>query len=139
MKVELLVDATAPDADGQLLAHGNGEPPTAVFDATGNATSMMAAFKRPAAGGKLIFVGLVQGDLTFNDPEFHRKELTVFASRNARPETFRAIIAAIEAGRIDTAPWITHRLELADVPAKFAEIAGDPALLKAMISVASEG
>lgn len=135
MNVDLLIDASSPGADEQLLAYGGGEGPTAVFDATGNAASMMAAFKRPAAGGKLIFVGLVQGDLTFNDPEFHRKELTVFASRNARPETFRAIITAIEAGRIDTSPWITHRLALAEVPGKFAEVAGDPTLLKAMISV----
>jgi 2-desacetyl-2-hydroxyethyl bacteriochlorophyllide A dehydrogenase len=135
LKVDVVIDATSPDADAQVLAHGDGEGPTAVFDATGNAASMMAAFKRPAAGGKLIFVGLVQGELTFNDPEFHRKELTIFASRNARPETMRAIIAAIEAGKIDTSPWITHRLELAEVPEKFAGIAADPTLLKAMISV----
>ncbi len=135
MGVAHVIDATRADAEAQLLAHGDGEPPVIVFDATGNAASMMAAFKRPAAGGKLVFVGLVQGDLTFNDPEFHRKELTVFASRNARPETFRAIIAAIEAGKIDTSPWITHRLELADVPSRFADIANDPSLLKAMVSV----
>jgi len=135
MGIDLLIDALQPDADAQVLAHGGGEGPVAVFDATGNAASMTAAFKRPAAGGKLIFVGLVQGDLTFNDPEFHRKELTVFASRNARPETMRSIIAAIEAGRIDTSPWITHRLDLADVPAKFEGVANDPTLLKAMISV----
>lgn len=135
MGIDLLIDALQPDADAQLLAHGGGEGPVAVFDATGSAASMMAAFKRPAAGGKLIFVGLVQGDLTFNDPEFHRKELTIFASRNARPETMRSIIAAIEAGKIDTSPWITHRLELAEVPARFAEVAADPTLLKAMISV----
>jgi 2-desacetyl-2-hydroxyethyl bacteriochlorophyllide A dehydrogenase len=136
--IELLVDAAAPDAEARILELGGGEGPTIVFDATGNAASMTAAFKRPAAGGKLVFVGLVQGDLTFNDPEFHRRELTVFASRNARPETFRAIIAAIEAGRIDTSPWITHRLTLADVPATFESVAADPTLLKAMVSVPDE-
>lgn len=138
LHVHALIDANAPDAEAQILAQGGGEPPTAVFDATGNAISMMAAFRRPAAGGKLIFVGLVQGDLTFNDPEFHRRELTVFASRNARPETFRSIIAAIEAGRIDTSPWITHRMDLAEIPARFENIAADPTLLKAMITVPNE-
>lgn len=139
LQIDRLVDASAPDADARILELGGGEGPTIVFDATGNAASMTAAFKRPAAGGKLVFVGLVQGDLTFNDPEFHRRELTVFASRNARPETFRAIVAAIEAGRIDTSPWITHRLTLADVPAAFEAVAADPTLLKAMVSVPAEG
>ena len=58
--------------------------PTVVFDATGNAASMMKSFNlRGANGGKLVFVGLFQGDVTFNDPEFHRRELTLLASRNA--------------------------------------------------------
>jgi threonine dehydrogenase-like Zn-dependent dehydrogenase len=80
-------------------------------------------------------VGLVQGDVAFDDPEFHRKELTLMASRNARPDSFRSIIAAIESGRIDTAPWITHRLALAAVPEQFARIAAAPTLVKAMIAV----
>jgi threonine dehydrogenase-like Zn-dependent dehydrogenase len=50
--------------------------PTAVFDATGSSRSMMAAFSYVAHGGRLIFVGLVQGNVTCHDPEFHRRELT---------------------------------------------------------------
>ena len=66
---------------------------------------------------------------------FHRRELTLCASRNAVPETFRTLIAAVEAGRIDTKPWITHRCALADTPHAFpATIAGNPAVLKAMIA-----
>ena len=43
------------------------------------------------------------------DPLFHRREMTVFASRNAMPADFKRIIGLIEDGRIDTRPWITHR------------------------------
>jgi 2-desacetyl-2-hydroxyethyl bacteriochlorophyllide A dehydrogenase len=87
----------------------DGDLPTAVFDATGNAGSMMRAFEYVAHGGRLIFVGLMQGDITFNDPFFHRREITLLASRNATPSDMRGIIAQIEAGAIDTIPWITHR------------------------------
>lgn len=118
-----------------LAALGGGDLPTVVFDATGNATSMQAAFELPAHGGRLVFVGLVQGELTFNDPSFHRRELTVLGSRNALPGTFRSIIQLIEEGRIDTSPWITHRLGLGEVPRTFGDIARDPTLLKAMITV----
>jgi threonine dehydrogenase-like Zn-dependent dehydrogenase len=75
--------------------------PTAVFDATGNPKSMMGAFEYSAHGGRLIFVGLFPGDITFNDPNFHRRELTVLSSRNARPEDFTRIIDLVEGCRID--------------------------------------
>jgi 2-desacetyl-2-hydroxyethyl bacteriochlorophyllide A dehydrogenase len=85
------------------------EFPTAVFDATGNPNSMMRGFDRVAHGGCLVFVGLFQGDVTFNDPNFHRREITLLASRNALPADFERIIKLLEAGEIDTQPWITHR------------------------------
>ena len=123
------------DPRRHLAELGGGDLPTLVFDATGNQKSMQASFELPDNGGRLVFVGLIQGDLTFNDPSFHRRELTVMASRNALPGTFRSIIRMIEEGRIDTAPWITHRLELGDVPLCFASISKDNRLIKAMISV----
>ncbi|GAA4407949.1 zinc-binding alcohol dehydrogenase family protein [Nibrella viscosa] len=91
----------------------NGDLPTVVIDATGNPASMLQAFEYLANGGKLVYVGLFQGDVTFHDPMFHRKEVTLLASRNALPATFTAIIRAMEARQIDTTPWITHRSSLA--------------------------
>lgn len=124
------------DAEQALRACGGGELPSIVFDATGNAESMARTFHLAAHGGKIVFVGLVQGDVSFSDPNFHRRELTLLASRNATADTFRRIIAMIEAGRIDTRPWITHRFVLAETPRVFpGEIAGNTAVLKAMISV----
>jgi len=107
-----------------------------VMDATGNPQSMMGCFDLPAHGGRSVFVGLFQGDVAFNDPNFHRRELTVMGSRNALPGTFREVIRLVEAGVVDTRPWITHRLKLADIPAVFPrDIAGNPAVLKAMIEM----
>ena len=123
-----------PDAAAQLKAIGNGDLPTVVIDATGNPKSMAGTFDLVAHGGRIVFVGLFQGDLSFNDPNFHRRELTVCSSRNALPGTFRDTISLVEAGRIDTRPWITHRFSLADTPAVFpTKIAGNASVLKAMI------
>jgi 2-desacetyl-2-hydroxyethyl bacteriochlorophyllide A dehydrogenase len=131
-----LLDATGGDVAGRLAGLTGGDLPTAVFDATGNAASMVAAFVLPAHGGRLVFVGLFSGDVTFNDPNFHRRELTLLASRNALPEDFDEVLRLVESGRIDTAPWITHRAPLAEVPAQFAGWT-DPAagVLKAMVHV----
>jgi 2-desacetyl-2-hydroxyethyl bacteriochlorophyllide A dehydrogenase len=120
----------------ELKQLGSGDLPTCVIDATGNPASMMGCFELPAHGGRIVFVGLFQGEVTFNDPNFHRRELTLLASRNALPGTFREVIKLVEGGRIDTRPWITHRLKLAEVPAVFPrDIAGNAAVLKAMIEV----
>jgi 2-desacetyl-2-hydroxyethyl bacteriochlorophyllide A dehydrogenase len=125
-----------PEAAAQIKLIGGGDLPTIVMDATGNAQSMAGTFDLVAHGGRIVFVGLFQGDVAFNDPNFHRRELTLCSSRNSVPETFRDIISLVEAGRIDTKPWITHRFALADTPAVFPEkIAGNPAVLKAMIEV----
>lgn len=137
LAAEATIDTSAtPDVAARLAELTGGDRPTAVFDATGNAASMAAAFNYPAAGGRLVFVGLFPGDVTFNDPNFHRRELTLLASRNSRPEDFRRIIAQVESGRIDTTPWITHQAALAEVPAQFAGWT-DPAagVLKAMIAI----
>lgn len=125
-----------PESTAQLKAIGAGDLPTIVIDATGNPKSMAGTFDLAAHGGRIVFVGLFQGELAFNDPNFHRRELTVCASRNALPGTFRDIITLVETGRVDTRPWITHRFKLADTPEVFPrDIAGTTAVLKAMIEV----
>lgn len=93
----------------QLQELLSGDMPTTVFDATGSARSMMNAFNYVAHGGKLVFVGLVQGDITFHDPDFHRRELTLLSSRNATGQDFAYVIRMLEAGKINLTPWITHR------------------------------
>jgi 2-desacetyl-2-hydroxyethyl bacteriochlorophyllide A dehydrogenase len=132
------IDPRTADVVARLQELTNGELPTAVFDATGNPTSMAAAFNYPAHGGRLVFVGLFPGDVTFNDPNFHRRELTLLASRNSRPADFRHIIELVESGQVDTTPWITHRAVLDAVPDQFAGWTQPEAgVLKAMISLAT--
>ncbi|MFX3634225.1 MAG: zinc-binding alcohol dehydrogenase family protein [Candidatus Pristimantibacillus sp.] len=87
----------------------NGEFPTVVFDATGNARSMMNAFEWVGHGGKLVYVGLVKADITFSDPEFHKREMTLLGSRNATIEDFDNVIGAVKGGNIDVNSFITHR------------------------------
>lgn len=126
------------DPDQPLAAQWeqrHGEPPLKVFDATGHRGSMQAAFSLPAHGGSLAFVGLLLGDITFDDPAFHRKELTLLASRNALGRDFTEIIAHMEAGRIDVASWITHRTTAAQLPGVFEDwLKPEAGLLKGVVS-----
>jgi 2-desacetyl-2-hydroxyethyl bacteriochlorophyllide A dehydrogenase len=110
--IDDVVDVSEGPAESILRSALDGELPPIVIDATGNAASMHSAFTMIANGGTLVLVGLILGDVTFNDPDFHRRETTLLASRNALPDDFRQVLTALEDGRVDVKPWVTHRAEL---------------------------
>ncbi len=116
--IKTLIDGRG-DALAQIKQALGGELPTLVFDCTGNAGSMAAAFDYVAHGGALVFVGHIKGDISFSDPLFHAREMTLLASRNATPADFRQVIASLQAGALDLAPWITHQATPASVIAEF--------------------
>ncbi|MGG1516677.1 zinc-binding alcohol dehydrogenase family protein [Paenibacillus oryzisoli] len=105
----------------EILALTGGELPTAVFDATGSAKSMTDAFQYASHGGRLVFVGLVKVDISFHDPEFHKRELTLLGSRNATREDFDSVIRAMQSGAMDIDRYITHRVPLEEMIAHFPQ------------------
>jgi len=121
LKVETCLDGQTDTTVDELQALLDGDLPTTVFEATGNPNSMMRSVQYVANGGKLTFVSLVQGDLTFRDAELHRRELTLLRSRNATGADFAWAIQMVEEGRIDLAPWITHRAPADAMIAAFPE------------------
>ena len=79
-----------------------------VVDATGSSKSMSLAYNFVGFVGRLVWVGITQDQLAFTQPLMHRREMTFLASRNAVSPEFTRIVRLIEAGVIDTRPWITH-------------------------------
>ncbi len=132
--IENLIDARN-DPLAQISGMLGGELPTLVFDCTGSARSMQAAFDYVAHGGALALVGHITGDISFSDPHFHSHELTLLASRNATPDDFHWVIEALRAGKIDLAPWITHGATPESIVSEFPTWL-DPArgVIKAMLS-----
>jgi 2-desacetyl-2-hydroxyethyl bacteriochlorophyllide A dehydrogenase len=121
---------------GAVRERLGGELPALVIDATGSATSMMAAFDLVAHGGRLVFVGLFQGDVTFHDPDFHRRETTLLASRNATVADFARTVALLESGTLDVGPWVTARVPLAAVPGELPRwAAGTAGMIKGLVEV----
>ncbi|MBM4331962.1 MAG: zinc-binding alcohol dehydrogenase family protein [Deltaproteobacteria bacterium] len=96
-----------------------GDYPPAVFDASGNVRSMENAFNLVGHGGILVMVGLVKGNISFADPNFHRRELTVMSSRNATREDLEYVSRSMEEGKVDALPLITHRAPLDQIIGRF--------------------
>lgn len=118
-------------ADAVLLADANAEENArrltgsdwfdVVVDATGAALPIERGFGFLAHGARYVLLSVVKGTITFSDPEFHKREATLLASRNAQPEDFAEVVRQMQAGRIPTRALNTHRGQLADAVDLFSE------------------
>ena len=134
-QVEHIVDASKDPLE-QLADLLGDDLPIAVFDATGNPQSMMAAFIYVASGGRFILVSLVKADITFYDPEFHRREMTLLSTRNSTGKDFRRIIELMESKEVDTQPWITHRTPFDGMIGEFESwLEPETGVVKAMVEL----
>jgi 2-desacetyl-2-hydroxyethyl bacteriochlorophyllide A dehydrogenase len=107
-----------------------------VFDATGNARAKEGSFAFVASGGTHVLVGVLKADITFSDPELHRKEMTLKASRNATRQDFETVMAAMARGDIPLDALNTHSGALLDLPrAMPAWLASKEPPLKAIVTV----
>jgi 2-desacetyl-2-hydroxyethyl bacteriochlorophyllide A dehydrogenase len=88
----------------------NGDLPTVILDATGNKASMEKCLEYIAPCGTIVYIGLFIGDITFHDPLFHKKEVTLKASRNAVATDFIKLIRLLKAGLVNIDGLITHRI-----------------------------
>jgi threonine dehydrogenase-like Zn-dependent dehydrogenase len=97
---------------------------------------MERGFSFVGHGGSYVLVSIVASDISFNDPEFHKRETTLLGSRNATPQDFERVLQALREGKVPEA-LITHRMTLADVPSKFAGLTDPKAgVIKGMVEVA---
>jgi 2-desacetyl-2-hydroxyethyl bacteriochlorophyllide A dehydrogenase len=107
-----------------------------VFDATGNPKAMERGFEFVAHAGIYVLVSIVSSEISFSDPEFHKREMTLMGSRNATAEDFATVMTAMRAGQVPSAALNTHKMALADVPRDFAGLL-DPAagVVKAIVEI----
>jgi len=107
-----------------------------VFDATGNTASIEAAFGQVAHGGRLVLVSVVKDRISFADPDFHRREMTVMGSRNATDRDFKRVMAAMHEGDVPMEDLVTHRTTLAEAVTDLPFWALDKSgLIKALIEI----
>ncbi|TPN79412.1 zinc-binding alcohol dehydrogenase family protein [Mesorhizobium sp. CU2] len=130
------LDASKVSATDLVKQATGGEGFDLVFDATGNTGSVQSAFAHVAHGGTLVLVSVVKDDITFSDPEFHKREMTLVGSRNALRADFDHVAASIRNGAVPLTKLVTHRTTLAGTPRDLARWAQEKSgLIKAVIEV----
>ena len=105
-----------PGALAEMQRATGGDLYDVVFDATGVARAMEASFAYVASGGTLVLVGVLKADITFSDAEFHRREMTILATRNATRQDFETVMAAIADGQVPMDALNTHNGTLDGLP-----------------------
>ena len=130
------VVGAGPEARETLGALTSGDFFECVFDCTGSAKAMSAGFLYVAHGGAYVLVSIVLGDISFADPEFHKRETTLLGSRNATRADFDEVFRMLRAGKIPTARLNTHRASLEEAPAAFAHwLQPSSRVVKALIEI----
>jgi 2-desacetyl-2-hydroxyethyl bacteriochlorophyllide A dehydrogenase len=105
-----------------------------VFDATGNASSMESSLSQVAPAGCVVYVGLTRDPVSIDDALFHKREVTLYASRNSCNQ-FSRIIRLMEGGSIDTTSWITDRMMLREVPLRLKDLPAKATLIKGLVEL----
>jgi len=135
LKVPHVVTVGEHDKDA-LSMLTDGEFFDVVFDATGNVKAMERGLEFVAHGGTYVLVSIVRDRISFDDPEFHKRETTLLGSRNATAEDFRVVLAAMKEGRVPTDLLNTHRTTLAEfVDVLPAWMDGSSNVIKAIVEV----
>lgn len=129
----LTADAGA-EADARRLTGGDWFD--VVIDATGAAAPIERGFGFLAHGARYVLLSVVRQNIAFSDPEFHKREATLIASRNAQPDDFAEVVAQMRAGRVPADALNTHRGALADGVALFQDWARPEAgVIKAILDL----
>ncbi|CTQ49139.1 Putative L-galactonate oxidoreductase [Jannaschia donghaensis] len=90
-----------------------------------------------AHGGAYVLVSVVKDDITFADPEFHKREMTLIGSRNALRVDFETVMQAFRDRQIDADDLCSAVLTLDQLSDRFAGLAQDRgALIKVMVDLA---
>ncbi|MBM6384686.1 MAG: zinc-binding alcohol dehydrogenase family protein [Paenibacillus sp.] len=133
--VDVIIQATDQVVE-QVAEVTEGDYATAVFDATGNVQSMNEAIRYVAHGGQLIYVGLVKADITFHDPEFHKREMSILGSRNATRADFEQVISTLRQKKLSMDGYITHREPLTELPSAMDKwLLPDTHVVKAIVEL----
>ncbi|OIR13219.1 putative L-galactonate oxidoreductase [mine drainage metagenome] len=136
LQVTDTVNPATENAVEKLKQITSGDMPTVVIDATGSLKAINNAFQFLAHGGRYVLVGLQKNDISFNHPEFHKRESTLMSSRNATREDFEHVINSMKQGLVKPTTYITHRVLFDEVKDNFASwLNPETGVIKALVKM----
>ena len=106
------------DVRACVMAHTDGLGADVVIVCAPSRAAQEQSVQFARKGGLVsLFASLPKGDsdITFDSRVIHYGELRIVGASDSRPEHVRQAVYLLAAGKIDTAPIITHRVQLEDI------------------------
>ncbi len=110
-----------------------GAPPDVVFECIGAAGTLDEAVSYARRGGRVVVLGVCMEDDSMRPMQAMNRELDIRFSLGLEPGEIETAIAMLAAGRISTAPMITHLVGLEELPRAFAALARPSDQTKVMV------
>lgn len=108
------VHQAGSDLDDRLSVETGGDFFDVVIDATGSPAAMAKGFGYVGHGGTYVLLSIVRAAISFDDPEFHKRETSLLGSRNATRQDFDTVLSAMRAGQVPLRALASHRGSLAE-------------------------
>jgi L-iditol 2-dehydrogenase len=106
------------DVMSAVMAHTQGLGADVVIVCAPSREAQEQSVQFARKGGVVsLFASLPKGfsDITFDSRVIHYGELRIVGASDSRPEHVIQAVGLLAAGKIDTAPIITHRVQLEDI------------------------
>jgi 2-desacetyl-2-hydroxyethyl bacteriochlorophyllide A dehydrogenase len=136
LHINFVINPKEQNIEKELRMITAGDMPSVIIDATGDLTAVQQGFTCLSHGGRYVLVGLQKNNISFNHPEFHKREGTMLCSRNATREDFTKVINAISDKQLDPLYFITHRTDLRKLPESVKQwMQPGSGMIKAMVDI----
>ena len=126
MGASYTVNTRTDDVHARLLEMTSGFGPDVVIEAVGSTVTYQMAVDEVAFTGRVICIGYVKAEVSFQTKYFVQKELDIRGSRNAQPSDFRAVIHYLERGTCPVDKLISNEVAPEDAPAAMEQWAENP-------------
>lgn len=127
-----VIDPSCEDVAARFAALAGGRP-SVVFECVGVPGMLAQAVRLAGLRARIVVAGVVFADDSFPPLEAMAREISIHYSQAYEERDFAAVIDAVAAGRIDCRPMHTSTVSLADLPAAFEALRGNPAQCKVLI------
>ncbi len=132
MGADLAVDPRLknPAAELQKIT---GSAPDVIFECIGIGGTLAEAVSYAKRGGRVVVIGVCMEEDSWGPIAAMNKELDLRFSLGLEPGEIETAIAMLAAGRVNTAPMITHTVSLNELPAAFAALSRPSLQTKVML------
>ena len=126
MGASYTINTMTEDVHARLLEITSGFGPDVIIEAVGSTPTYQMAVNEVAFTGRVVCIGYVKTDVSFQTKFFVQKELDIRGSRNAQPQDFRAVIHYLERGTCPVDRLISGDVAPEDAPEAMRQWSENP-------------